>query len=524
MGKRATPFVDAGAPTTGGIAESSLACEKPRGRQGGVKARLPFEMLVTELSLKFINLAANEVDTEIEDAQRRVCECLGLDLCSLWQWSAESPGFLALTHLYRPPGGPPTPDPMDAQEYFPWCLQQLLAGQVICIPSVEDLPAEAARDQEACRHFGIKTALTIPLAAGGGPLIGALSFNDMRNKERVWSEPLVERLQIVAQIFANAITRKRSERVLHESEERLSLATEAAGLGVWMWDISRNEIWATENWRRMFGFAPAERIQYETVIQRIHPQDRETVDRAVRCAIEDQAKIVTEYRVVLPDGTERWLAARGRLCSRSAEAQARVLGVSVDITERKRAEQALKDRLRFEQLLSDLSAKFINQPPDQIDSVIDDSLRRLLETLGHDRSSLGQVNQESGEMLVTHSCAVSGLEPFPVGVLVDDYVPWIVGEVRNGRTLFLKCLPDDFPPEAEKERQLSISTGVKSTVGMPLSVSGSVLGMISFSFLKTALRLAPGSRLSPANDRGDLCQRPDAQAVRRGDPGRTGRK
>ena len=174
------------------------------------------------------------------------------------------------------------------------------------------------------------------------------------------------------------------------------------------------------------------------------------MDRAVRCAIEDQAKIVTEYRVVLPDGTERWLAARGRLCSRSAEAQARVLGVSVDITERKRAEQALKDRLRFEQLLSDLSAKFINQPPDQIDSVIDDSLKRLLETLGHDRSSLGQVSQESGEMLVTHSCAVSGLEPFPVGVLVDDYVPWIVGEVRNGKTLFLKCLPDDFPPEADE--------------------------------------------------------------------------
>ena len=53
-----------------------------------------FESLIADLSLKFINLPANEVDPEIEDAQRRVCQCLGLDMCSLWQWSAESPDFL----------------------------------------------------------------------------------------------------------------------------------------------------------------------------------------------------------------------------------------------------------------------------------------------------------------------------------------------------------------------------------------------------------------------------------------------
>lgn len=466
-----------------GLDESNRGRDEPHQIREEFELRLRFETLVAGLSLKFIDLPANEVEREIEDAQRRVCQCLGLDLSAVWQWSAESPGFLALTHLYRSLDGPPTPEPMDAREHFPWCLRRLLDNDVIAVSSLEELPTEAARDRESWQHFGIKTSLTIPLSVGGGPLIGAVSFADVK-EERVWSEPLVERLQIVAQIFANAITRKRSERVLLESEERLSLATEAAGLGVWMWDLSRNEVWASENWRRMFGFAPEERIQYETTIQRIHPQDRETVDRAVQCAIENQTSIVTEYRVVLPDGAERWIAARGRLCSRSADAQARMLGIALDVTERKRAEQALQERLRFEQLLSDLSAKFINQPPDQIDSVIDDSLRRLLETLGHDRSSLGQVNRETGHLLVTHSCAVSGVEPFPVGGRVDDYVPWIVGQIRNGKTLFLKCLPDDLPPEAEKEKQLSISRGIKSTVAIPLGAGGSVLGMITFSFLR----------------------------------------
>jgi PAS domain S-box-containing protein len=302
--------------------------------------------------------------------------------------------------------------------------------------------------------------------------------------ERTWSQALVTRLQTVAQIFANAITRKRSDQSLRESAERLGLATAAASLGVWMWDTSRNEVWGTENWQRMFGFTSEQRIPYEMVIERVHARDREMVDRAVRSAIDEQAHIVIEFRVVLPDGTERWIGARGRLCSGSAGAQARVLGVSLDITERKHAEQALEERLRFEQLLTDLSARFINQPPDQIDSVIDDSLKRLLETLGHDRSSLGQLDQETGHILATHSCAVAGVEPFPVGVIADDYAPWIMEQVHNGHMLFLKCLPDDFPPEAEKERHLSISKGIKSTVAIPLCVSGSVLGMISFSFLR----------------------------------------
>ena len=113
---------------------------------------------------------------------------------------------MALTHLYRSLEGPPTPEPMDAQEYFPWCLEQLLAGKVVAVSSIEDLPAEAARDRELWCHFGIKSTLVIPLSAGGGPLIGALSFNDMRKEKRLWTEGLVNQLRMVAQIFANAIT------------------------------------------------------------------------------------------------------------------------------------------------------------------------------------------------------------------------------------------------------------------------------------------------------------------------------
>ena len=123
---------------------------------------------------------------------------------------------------------------------------------------------------------------------------------------------------------------------MRESEARLSLAAAAADVGIWMWDLARNEIWATENWRRMFGFAPGTTLRYETFLERVHPEDRPEVERAVRHAVEDRAEDVSEHRVVLPDGNRRWVAARGRLDA-AAKPQ-RLLGASVDITERKRTE------------------------------------------------------------------------------------------------------------------------------------------------------------------------------------------
>ena len=186
--------------------------------------RLRFETLLADLSARFADVMAARLGGEIEGALRRVCECLDLDGCTLWQAPEEAPRLLRLTYTHRSPEGPPGPGPsqMDAVEYFPWSYQQILSGQrnFVAVSSLEELPEEAARDRETYSKYGVKSVLTIALAAGGRPPVGALAFSSTR-AERSWPEEIVNRLQVVAQMFANALARQRLQEERQRSFDQL---------------------------------------------------------------------------------------------------------------------------------------------------------------------------------------------------------------------------------------------------------------------------------------------------------------
>ncbi|MHC9541311.1 MAG: ATP-binding protein [Vulcanimicrobiota bacterium] len=347
------------------------------------EVRLRFEALLADLSAHFINLPAEQVDGEIIEAQRRVCECLGIDLSSLWQWT-DDPHSLTLTHLYRPLGGPPLPEKPDSQEMFPWRMQQLLAGMAIPI-NTENLPPEAAIDQEQLRYLGIKTSLTFPLSSGGGPLIGAISFNDMQT-EHTWSEVLVRRLGLVAQIFASTLARKRSDELLRESQERLNLATESAEVGLWSMEMLTNQVWVTSRTRQLFHFTPDEELSYKSFFRVIHPDDRDKVHQSVQRALETNTGLWIEYRIIVPDGNIRWVSSRGHTWSSVEGKPDRLMGVSVDITGRRQAElesQVLREelfhvtRVTTLGLLAASIAHEVNQPLTAIQTNAQAALRLL---------------------------------------------------------------------------------------------------------------------------------------------------
>src|SRR5512143_1842141 len=175
-----------------------------------LEERLRFETLLAETSSLFVNIPSDRLDNEIEDTQRRICEFLTLDRSTLWQLTEKGSGALLLTHLYQPPGFAPPPETMDAKKYFPWTTQKALAGETVPIAKMSDLPPEADRDRENWDLFGTKSTVIIPLSVGGGPVFGVLAFASMQ-KERDWQETVVKGFRLIAQVFSNALARKRAD-------------------------------------------------------------------------------------------------------------------------------------------------------------------------------------------------------------------------------------------------------------------------------------------------------------------------
>ena len=137
--------------------------------------------------------------------------------------------------------------------------------------------------------------------------------------------------------------RARAEAALRESEERLAVASEGGGAGLWDLRIDTGEVWATPRMRELFQLGANERLTFEKFVQAVHPEDRESIIQASQQALQTGVEMRVEHRVLLPDGGIRWIGGRGRPHYDSTGIRNRLTGASVDVTERKQAEKAIQE-------------------------------------------------------------------------------------------------------------------------------------------------------------------------------------
>ena len=145
-------------------------------------------------------------------------------------------------------------------------------------------------------------------------------------------------------LSAGMAERGRAEEALRETEARINLVTNAANLGLWLWNIRDDELWATAKWRRLFGFAESEPLKFGRLLQVVHPEDRERIQQLVQHMLEHGGgEYESEYRITRPDGSTRWIAGYGGVELDEHGKPAFARGVSRDITRRKIAEEELRE-------------------------------------------------------------------------------------------------------------------------------------------------------------------------------------
>ena len=135
-----------------------------------------------------------------------------------------------------------------------------------------------------------------------------------------------------------------SEAALRESEASINLATSAANLGLWLWNIRDDKLWVTEKWRTLFGFTESEPMNFRRLLEVVHPEDRERMQLIVQHMSEHGGiDHESEYRIIRPDGSIRWIAGYGSVELDEGGKPVFARGVSRDITLRKHAEEELRE-------------------------------------------------------------------------------------------------------------------------------------------------------------------------------------
>lgn len=173
---------------------------------------------------------------------------------------------------------------------------------------------------------------------GAGPFVTSSSANNAVSIQWfliVISIPLMALAAVIEE-------RRRAEASARQNEERLTLALNAAQMGTWDWQITDNALVWTDDTKRIFGLPDDSNISLDSFYRVIHPDDLPKVELAISRAINDGAPYEVEFRL-LQNGNIRWVLGKGNVLYDDSGRPSRMLGIALDLTERKRAEHALAE-------------------------------------------------------------------------------------------------------------------------------------------------------------------------------------
>ena len=281
-------------------------------------------------------------------------------------------------------------------------------------------------------------------------------------------------------MFVDISERKRLERDLRRSEERLRSALDAASIAIWDWDLRTKKLWVSSDLDQLVGFSFVEGItEAPHYFERVHPEDRDRLQAEIRASLHEGQMYRSEHRITSPEGRNIWLLGTGRAIQGKNGRVSRMSGSVTNISAQKESELALKYRLEVEELMVSISSQFIHRSESQIEDQIADIFPRIGDLLECRRVLMVLFDPDDGRPVVHHRWRSEEVPPLEPGVELICNLPAAIEKLQSRRVVEwggLSAVPDGASDDLAQLRKLSL----ESLLAVPMVVGGEVAGFIGF--------------------------------------------
>jgi diguanylate cyclase (GGDEF)-like protein/PAS domain S-box-containing protein len=450
-----------------------------------LRYRHAIEALVTNISTRFINLSSDTIDSGMTYALQSLGKFTGVDRCYIYLLSSD---FTCFDDGYEwcAPGVANRIQTLRGTSFTPysWLMARFKDREPVYVANTDEMDPEASAEKVFWQSESVRTALAIPLILNN-MLFGFWGMESIR-VEKPWSQEDIRLFHMMGSVFMSALARKQAEQALLAARRQLDQLFNSVSDALWTAEVdsagSFMHRYISPVVKKITGRPPEFfSLSRDPWLSIIHPDDRSFVWEAFQRLHPDQEEsLELEYRILLPDGTLRWVRD-SQTCAHLTNERIRIDAVLSDITERKQAEEGLHHRYAIEGLVTSLSTRFINLETQEVETEIQHALEKIGEFTGVDRCYLDLFAADGKSIQTAYTwCAPFSITYEDPDPLTMTPFPWSMSKLRRFEPIYVHRIAD-LPPEAESERAFWERRGRKSVLNIPVVIDDRLLGYFGFA-------------------------------------------